>query len=310
MNHGRTPVLKMLGLRKTYHTGFAGKAVIVLESVDLTIYRGEIFGILGANGAGKSTTLRIVAGLVRPTDGQAWLFDHQIDDPRVRARIGFLPDLPAFQDYLTAEESLLLSGRLAGLPPVLLRNRVDYVLSTLGLSAVRRRRLAAFSKGMLQRMGLAQALIHDPDLLLFDEPMSGLDPMGRADVRDLILKLKQAGKTIVFSSHLLQDVELLCDRIGVLKNGRLVVQESRQEFNRASRSGPVDLVLEGLAEGSLVELRCMSIAFFQDDDRAFATLADPTCLEAVLDLVRHDNARLVSLQPRANVLEPLVGHSG
>jgi ABC-2 type transport system ATP-binding protein len=310
MTTGGSPVVKTLGLRKCYHTGLGGKSVTVLDSVDLTIYRGEIFGILGANGAGKSTTLKVLAGLIRPTDGQAWLFDHPIDDPQTRARIGFLPDVPAFQDYLTAEESLMLSGRLAGLPPVLLRSRVGYVLSTLGLSTVRQRRLAAFSKGMLQRMGLAQALIHDPDLLLFDEPMSGLDPMGRADVRDLILRLKQAGKTIIFSSHLLHDVELLCDRTGLLTSGRLVVQESRQELILASRSGPVDLVLEGLSEESLIELRCMSIAFFPDADRVLATLADSTYVDAILDLVRRDNARLVSLQPRANLLEPLLGHVG
>ena len=188
MTNEYSPVLKSIGLGKCYHTGLAGKTVTVLDSVDLTIYRGEIFGILGANGAGKSTTLRILAGLIRPTSGQAWLFDHPIDDPMIRVKVGFLPDVPTFQDYLTAEESLMLSGRQAGLPPTLLRSRVDDVFSTVGLSTVRHRRLVTFSKGMLQRMGLAQALVHDPELMIFDEPMSGLDPMGRADVRDLMLR--------------------------------------------------------------------------------------------------------------------------
>ena len=310
MNDGGRPVLKTLGLGKCYHSGLAAKITTVLESVDLTIYGGEVFGILGANGAGKSTTLKILAGLIRPTYGQAWLFDQPIDDPQSRAKIGFLPDIPAFQDYLTAEESLLLSGRLAGLSPTLLRSRVDHVLSTLGLSAVRQRRLAAFSKGMLQRMGLAQALVHDPEVIIFDEPMSGLDPMGRADVRDLILELKRSGKTIVFSSHLLHDVELLCDRIGLLRNGRLEIQGNRQELTRASRSGPVDLVLEGLGEESMEELRGMSIAFFPETDRVLATLADSTLLDVVFEFVRRDHARLVSLQPRTNLLEPLLGRAG
>jgi len=159
-------------------------------------------------------------------------------------------------------------------------------------------------------MGLAQALVHDPELMIFDEPMSGLDPMGRVDVRDLMLQLKQAGKTIIFSSHLLQDVELLCDRIGVLLNGRMLVQANRQELRRASRSGPVDLVLEGLADESIVELRCMSTAFFLDADRVLATLPDSTPLDAVFELVLRDNARVISLQPRANLLEPLLGRAG
>jgi ABC-2 type transport system ATP-binding protein len=300
----------MLGLGKCYHSGIGGKTVTVLDSVDLTVSRGEIFGILGANGAGKSTILRILAGLIRPTYGQAWLFSHPIDDQTVRARIGFLPDIPAFQEYLTAEESLMLSGRLAGLPRVLLRSRIDHLFSTLGLSGVRHRRLVSFSKGMLQRMGLAQALVHDPELMILDEPMSGLDPMGRADVRDLILRLKQSGKTIIFSSHLLNDVELLCDRIGVLRMGRLEVQGDRQQLTKVSRSGPVDLVLEGLAEASLAELRRMSIAFSPDADRVLATLSDSTSLDVVFELVRRDNARLISLQPRANVLETLLGRAG
>jgi ABC-2 type transport system ATP-binding protein len=247
--------------------------------------------------------------MIRPTYGEAWLFDHPFDDPTIRAKIGFLPDVPAFQEYLTAEESLMLSGRMAGLSPVLLRSRVDQLFCTLGLSTVRHRRLAAFSKGMLQRMGLAQALVHDPELILFDEPMSGLDPMGRADVRDLILQLKQAGKTIIFSSHLLHDVEVLCDRIGLLRKGRLEVQGDRQALTTASRSGPVDLVLEGLTEASMAELRCMSIAFFPDADRVLATLSNSMSLDVVFELVRRDNARLISLQPRANLLEPLLGMS-
>jgi ABC-2 type transport system ATP-binding protein len=307
MNNRSTPVLETIGLRKSYCPGVAAKTVTVLESINLTIYRGEVFGILGANGAGKSTTLRILAGLIRPTHGQAWLFDHPVNDPRVRIKIGFLPDIPAFQDYLTAEESLKFSARLAGLRRRDLRSRVDHLLSTFGLDAVRHRRLGTYSKGMLQRMGLAQALIHDPELIILDEPMSGLDPVGRADVRDLILRLKQAGKTIVFSSHLLHDVGILCDRIGVLTAGRLTVQGDQQELRRASRSGPVDLVLEGLGDESIAELRFMSTTFFVDADRVLATLADAAALEVVLELVRRDHARLVSLQPRANHLRSLVG---
>lgn len=301
MNNGCDLVIQTIGLGKSYCSGIGSKTVMVLDSVDLVVYRGEIFGILGANGAGKSTTLKILAGLVRPTHGEAWLFDHSSDDPEVRRRTGFLPDMPAFQEYLTAEESLVFSGRLAGLPYSTVCHRVDQVFSTVGLDAVRHRRLGTYSKGMLQRMGLAQTLIHDPDLIILDEPMSGLDPMGRADVRDLLLQLKQAGKTILLSSHLLHDVELLCDRIGVLDKGRLVVKNSRQELTKTSRSRPVDLVLEGLGDKSIAEVRFMSTAFFLETDRVVATLAHASSVEAVLELVRRDKARIVSLQPRASL---------
>jgi ABC-2 type transport system ATP-binding protein len=219
-------VLSIRGLKKTFRKGFWGTPLTALAGVDLAIARGEVFGMLGANGAGKSTTFRIVAGMIAPTSGEVRVFDRPATDPESRRRIGYLPDQPAFYDFLTAAELLTLCARLSGMPSIDIQFRITELLELVGLRHARDQRLRTFSKGMLQRLGIAQALIHDPALLLLDEPMSGLDPIGRKDLREILLRLKQSGKTIVFSSHILQDFEVLCDRIGVLEGGRLSAIEN------------------------------------------------------------------------------------
>ncbi|MDH5668760.1 MAG: ABC transporter ATP-binding protein, partial [Nitrospira sp.] len=221
--------LRIQGLRKTFSVGWWGPPVVALDGLDLAVAPGEVIGLLGPNGAGKSTTFRLLAGLIRPTAGEAWVFDRPIGDPEARRAMGYVPDQPALYDYLTAEESLMLSGQLTGVPPWRLRERVEELLGVVGLQDVRHRRVRTFSKGMLQRVGMAQALVHEPACVLLDEPMSGLDPIGRADMQALLWDLKRRGTTMLVSSHLLHDIAGLCDRVGVVVRGRLVVIGSVQD---------------------------------------------------------------------------------
>jgi len=218
-------VLNISDLKKAFRKGFWGTPHTALAGVDLTVTRGEIFGILGANGAGKSTTFRIIAGMIAPTSGEVRLFGRPAADPESRRRVGYLPDSPAFYEFLTARESLCLCARLSDVPNAGIEGRIGELLELVGLPHARDQRLRTFSKGMLQRLGIAQALVHDPSLLLLDEPMAGLDPLGRNDVCGILLQLKRNGKTIVFSSHLLQDFELLCDRVGILERVMLAAME-------------------------------------------------------------------------------------
>src|SRR5262250_851691 len=216
------PAIEILGLEKTYSVGFWRKRPKqALKPLHLSVEEGEIFGFLGANGAGKTTTLKLLMGLVFPTGGTARILAMDINDPRVKAQIGFLPEQPYFYDYLTAQELLEYYGRLSGVVDQYLSKRVENVLARVGLPDVAGLQLRKFSKGMLQRVGIAQAILHDPKVVFFDEPMSGLDPMGRREVRDIILDLKKQGRTVFFSTHILSDAEMLCDRVAVLVNGKL-----------------------------------------------------------------------------------------
>lgn len=197
------------------------RKITALENLTLEVREGEIFGFVGPNGAGKTTTLKILASLIKPTSGHAQLFGRPASDPLSKRQMGFLPENPYFYDYLKPEEFLHFCGRLFGIPKAERERRVDKLLAKVGLSFARGRPLRRFSKGMLQRIGIAQALINDPKLVVLDEPMSGLDPMGRKEVRDLIGELRAEGRTVFFSTHILSDVELLCDRVALVIGGRL-----------------------------------------------------------------------------------------
>ncbi len=211
-------------LTKNYRLGWRKGRLLALDRLNLQVREGEVYGLLGPNGSGKSTTLKLILDLVTPTDGQAWIFDVPCNKVVSRLHVGFLPENPYFYKYLTGAETLEFYGRLCRLNGGVLKKRVDELLDLVGLNKARGRRLSGYSKGMLQRIGLAQALIHDPKLLLLDEPTAGVDPIGSRDIRDLVLRLKGMGKTVLLSSHLLAQVQDVCDRIGVLNLGKLILE--------------------------------------------------------------------------------------
>src|SRR6267378_5731602 len=214
--------IEIENLTKEYPFGFLHlKKKTSLEGLNMQVEMGEVFGFIGPNGAGKSTTIKLLMGLIFPTAGTARILDRPISDVEMHKDIGYLPEQPYFYDYLTAAEVLDYFARFHGFSAAERKERVQKMLRKVGLETAGKIQLRKFSKGMLQRVGLAQAIVHDPKLLILDEPMSGLDPVGRREVRDIILELKNAGKTILFSTHILSDAEMLCDRVGVIAGGQL-----------------------------------------------------------------------------------------
>ena len=214
-------VITTEGLTKEFRVGFRMKRVLALDGLNLRVEEGEIFGYIGPNGAGKTTTLKIMMGLIYPTSGNVQIFGRDIKDINIKMDIGFLPEAPYFYDYLTAREFLDFYSQLFGLAKKERERRIEGLLDMVDLRLVKDTQLRKFSRGMLQRIGIAQALINDPKLVILDEPMSALDPVGRTKIRDVILRLKDEGKTVFFSSHILSDVEMICDQVGLLVNGKL-----------------------------------------------------------------------------------------
>ena len=232
-SQGSTLVIQTQNLSKTYRTGFwLAQKIRSLTAVDLEVYQGETFGLLGQNGAGKTTLLKTLLGIVRPTRGKATLLGKPLGDRNVKKRIGYLPENPYFYDYLTGWEILEFTGGLFEIPRSLQKTRIPELLELVGLSLkdAKKKQLRRYSKGMLQRIGLAQALINDPELVFLDEPMSGLDPLGRYQMREIILSLKRQGKTIFFNSHILSDVEKVCDRVAILDKGELICEGSMDKL--------------------------------------------------------------------------------
>jgi len=214
-------VLRVEGLAKSYPHPMTRKSIPVLKKVDFAVEEGEVFGLIGPNGAGKTTTIKAIMGLISPDSGQVRLFGRSVNEAAVKARIGFLPENPSFYEYLTGEEFLHYYGRLFSMGRRKRRERVDRLLALVELERARQLPLRKYSKGMIQRIGLAQALLNDPDFLVLDEPMSGLDPLGRRLVRRIIQDLSREGKTIFFTSHILSDTEVLCHRVALVADGRL-----------------------------------------------------------------------------------------
>lgn len=214
-------IISFNGVSKTFKTGISGRRVQALQDLTLDVPGGEVFGFLGPNGAGKSTAIKILINLIFPDTGTARIAGEDVNDRSVRGKVGFLPENPYFYDYLTAEELLRFGGRACGMDRSAIINRTDMLLAKVNLDQARKRPLRSYSKGMVQRAGLALALVHDPQVVILDEPMSGLDPIGRKMVGDIILELKGEGKTVFFSSHILSDIERFCDRVGIIVGGRL-----------------------------------------------------------------------------------------
>ncbi|MBI4375887.1 MAG: ABC transporter ATP-binding protein [Elusimicrobia bacterium] len=237
--------LSFKGVGKTYRRSHLGRTYLSrgVEGLDLDIARGEAFGLLGLNGSGKTTTFKLALGLLRPTMGEVSTLGLPPFSPQALSRVGFLPELPYFYPFLTPEESLIFYGRLSGLDPAGLKRRVAEALELVGLSSHSRRRIAELSKGTVQRLGLAQAVIHDPELIILDEPVSGLDPLAIRDFRDMLQRLSDRGKTLVISSHSISELEKLCHRVGILKDGRLARLLTQQDW-RSAPGGLEDLFVE------------------------------------------------------------------
>src|SRR5689334_20638571 len=292
--------IETFALQKTYLAGFwRKKPKVALRPLTLSVPGGEVFGYLGPNGAGKTTTLKLLMGLIFPSGGAARILGVDWQDPRVKAQVGFLPEHPYFYDYLTASELLDYYAQLSGVPGNERKRRIDAVLSRVGLPDAGRAQLRKFSKGMLQRVGIAQAIIHDPKLVFLDEPMSGLDPIGRREVRDLIQSLKDEGKTVFFSTHILSDAESLCDRVAVLNKGELrgigVVQDLLARF-----SGKVEVIWDGAA--ALNDMRLLGSDCHSPGETIRAVLPQNS-LDAAIDTIRRHRGRLISVTPVRASLE-------
>jgi ABC-2 type transport system ATP-binding protein len=303
-------VVEIKNLTKDYEVGFwRKKKVRALDDLSLTVQQGEIFGFLGANGAGKTTTIKLLMRLMFPTSGIAKILGSDISDVRMHSRIGYLPENPYFYDYLTARELMNYFAELFGIRGNERKQRVENLLSRVGLEeAAWNKQLRKFSKGMLQRVGLAQALINDPEIVFLDEPMSGLDPMGRREIRELIAGLREHGTTVFMSTHILSDVETLCDRVAILRKGNLAA------------TGKLDELLSGANEKQSFEINLTAVSFdsLQSElkNLSGATVAATTSgvrinvedekqIDDVLIITRRLGGKLISVQPVRQSLEEL-----
>jgi len=292
--------IEILGLEKTYMVGFWRKRPKrALLPLHLTVEHREIFGFLGPNGAGKTTTLKMLMGLVFPTAGGARILDKEWTDPEVKAQIGFLPEQPYFYDYLTAHELLNYYGQLSGVPGKDRKPRIDEMLQRVGLTDIKGVQLRKFSKGMLQRVGIAQAILHNPKVVFLDEPMSGLDPLGRREVRDLILQLQQEGKTVFFSTHILSDAEALCDRVAIIHEGVLRGVGAVEELTK-SVQGRVEVVWQGTQVPA--SMKALGAEFHVTGETVRAVVAQ-NLQDAAIDALRRERLRLISITPLRTSLE-------
>ena len=300
-------VIEIIDLTKDYEVGFLKKRKVrALDQLNLEVRRGEIFGFLGPNGAGKTTTLKLLMRLIYPTQGSARILGHPIDDVSTRARVGYLPENPYFYDYLSGRELLEYTGALFGIPTEKARARGKELLQLVGLDLDRaNRQLRKYSKGMLQRIGIAQALVNDPEIVFMDEPMSGLDPIGRREVRDLLLSLRTQGKTVFFSSHILSDVEALCDRAAILSRGKLVRCGTVNELTGIEDSA-VEVVALGI-NSSALDRFSETLSTLQSvnatPNGVHLVLGDEGEIEEALALIRQLGGKLLSVNPRRVSLE-------
>jgi ABC-2 type transport system ATP-binding protein len=292
------------GLSKDYRVGFwRPRPYRALHDLTLRVEAGEVFGFLGPNGAGKSTTIKLLMQLIYPSGGRVQVLGRPPGDLAVRQRVGFLAENPYYYDYLTAEEVLTYFARLLHVPAADVKTRVARTLDDVGLGSERRLRLRQFSKGMLQRVGLAQAIIHEPELVVLDEPMSGLDPIGRRQVRDLILRLRDRGCTVFFSSHILSDAEVLCTRVGIMAQGRLVSSGRLSEMVAYQLKG-WEIVAGGVDDAMQADLRgkVRGIAPLADGRVSIQLEAD-TRPELLLAELRSRGAAVESMNPVRDTLE-------
>jgi ABC-2 type transport system ATP-binding protein len=295
------PAIEARGLRKVYGSRFGGKKIEALAGIDLTVAPGEVFGLLGPNGAGKTTTVKILLGLTHATEGQAALFGVPVSDPESRRRVGYLPEGHRFPGYLTARQTLSIFGRMSGVDKAALSKRVPELLARVRLSDWADVRVKKFSKGMTQRLGLAAALVHEPEILLLDEPTDGVDPVGRREIRDLLQEEAGKGRAILLNSHLLSEVELVCSRVAVLRRGS-VAAEGRIEDLTAATSR-YKLVAEGVDDDLLSALRETGATVTRVNGHFDVAARDLAQLNVLIDRLRVRGAMLSELSPVRASLE-------
>jgi ABC-2 type transport system ATP-binding protein len=300
------PIIEINNLTKDYEVGFWRKRKVrALDGLSLTVEPHQIFGFLGANGAGKTTTLKLLMRLIFPTNGSARILDRDISDVSMHGRIGYLPESPYFYDYLTAREFLNYCGELFGLNRNVRQARSEELLTRVNLDRKSwDRQLRKFSKGMLQRVGLAQALVNDPEIVFLDEPMSGLDPVGRREVRDLIAALRNEGKTVFMCSHILSDIEVLCDSVAILKGGSVARSGSLEEL-RAEATNAIEIVATGADASALKQALSIKAEVTSTPGGLNIQVTNERDVDVVIAALRQLNGKLVSINPVKQSLEDL-----
>ncbi|MCP4726224.1 MAG: ABC transporter ATP-binding protein [bacterium] len=293
-------VIECTDVKKTYRTGLRGR-VNALNGVDLEVKEGEIFGLLGPNGAGKTTLVKIILNLVHPTDGNVKLLGSDVGDHRIRSRIGYLPENPNLPPYLKGGQAMELFGNLSGLDPRTCKERSDELLKEVKMDQWVNKKTSTYSKGMIQRLGLAQALMNDPDVLFLDEPTDGVDPIGRREIREVLKGLKKQGKTIFLNSHLLSETEMLCDHVAIMEKGKMVAMGSLDELTKTSNYYKIkcdkvdDEILEKLKP--LISVKYSINGIFE------AKIDDVKTLNEVIDVLRSSGQLIESVTPVRQSLE-------
>jgi ABC-2 type transport system ATP-binding protein len=296
-----SPAIEVSGLSKQYRTSF-GSRIVALDGIDLSVAKGELFGLLGPNGAGKTTTVKIVLGLTHPTAGSARIFGLPVSDPESRRRVGYLPEGHKIPGYLTARQTLSIFGRMSGVDADTIKKRSGELLETLRISQWIDVRVKKFSKGMTQRLGLATALIHSPNVLLLDEPTDGVDPVGRREIRDLLRDEAKNGTAILVNSHLLSEVEMTCDRVAVLRSGKVVAQGTVDALTR--RSAKYKLIAATPVDDALLaQFRESGAGAERVNGHVELAVNDVQHLNALLDLLRARGGLVSELSPVRSTLE-------
>lgn len=305
------PPIEATGLSKVYRSRFGARRIQALDGIDLAVRPGEVFGLLGPNGAGKTTTVKILLGLTWATTGQASLLGRPVADPESRLRVGYLPEGHRFPGYLTAREALWIFGRMSGVDRVALKARIPRLLERVRLSDWSDVRVKKFSKGMTQRLGLAAALVHEPEVLLLDEPTDGVDPVGRREIRDLLREEAGKGRTILLNSHLLSEIERTCDRVAVLRRGKVAAQGSIEELT--AENLPAEASAKAVSryrmgvspadESLLASLRETGAGVERVNGYLEVTARDLDHLNALVDRVRAKGSVLAELSPVRSSLE-------
>ncbi|MDH5492875.1 MAG: ABC transporter ATP-binding protein [Myxococcales bacterium] len=296
------PIVRVEKIAKTYRLGFWRKRVEAIREISFEVHRGEVFGLLGPNGAGKTTTIKSVLGLIFPSQGEIRVFGERPGTPAAAAKVGYMPENPYLYQYLRPRELLDLCARLAGIEPSLRAGRIEAMLEKVGLSQAVDRSIGKLSKGMMQRLGLAQALMHEPELLILDEPMSGLDPIGRKEIRDLLLEEREKGTTLLFTSHILSDVESLCDRVVIVQGGR-VIREGRLHELLEGGGGEIEITLTAVTSAARASLAAQADAIRDEGPAIVLTLGDEIAVQRLLTEAIELGATIRSVIPHRRSLE-------